>query len=219
MRRRTGKRLVIAMVSAGLGLGAAPKQPDNTPPPPNASKAASSFHAVSRAIDDAVRPWDQAGATAPDSAPGWRAFFDALKSELAAYAAATAPHAQLTSLGRIHQMDRALGGVAWTPAVGVRSALDEWLAPRVRLAWAGRRLVDYVEAHKADSPGSGEHSLSWKKFVDDDLASALASYEGAKTVQARRSALNRLTGVLGSLRKNNQSVRLVILERASGRRR
>ena len=205
MRRRTGKRLLLAMFAAGIGVAAAPLQPEG-PPPPNAAKAPSSYHAVTRAIDDAIRPWDEAGATAPPAAPGWRAFFDALKGELTTYASAAGNNAKLASLGRLHRMDLALWGIAWGPAVQVRSALDEWLTPRVRIAWAERRLSDYVDAHRADSPGSTEHSQLWKQFVDDDLGSALAAYEGSKTVQARRIALKRLTGVLAALRQNNRSV-------------
>ena len=206
MRRRTVNLLLLATCSVAIGPGAAPQVRDGGPPPPNASKAASSFHAVTKAIDEAIKPWEQPGATAPPAAPGWREFFGALKAELGSYSAATDDHARLTSLGRLHQMDLALWGVAWGPAVQVRSALDEWLTPRVRIAWAERRLFDYVEAHRNDSPGSTEHSKLWKTFVDDELGSALAAYEGAKTVQARRAALKRLTGVLASLRRNNQSV-------------
>jgi len=103
-------------------------------------------------------------------------------------------------------MDLALWSVAWTPAARVRSALDEWLTPRIRVAWAERRLVDYLGATRATPPVDRALRL-WEKFVSDDLASALASYEGAKTVQARSVALKRLTVVLAALRRNNQSVR------------
>ena len=206
MKRRTGKRLPLAMITAVFGLGAAPLQPEGPPPPPNAAKAAKSYHAVTKAVDDAIRPWDQPGATAPPAAAGWRTFFDALKGELETYSTATSSNARLASLGRLYQMNQALWSVPWAPAVPVRSALDEWLTPRVRIAWAERRLFDFIEAHRGDSAGSTEHSASWKRFVDDDLGAALAAYEGARTVQARRVALKRLTGVLASLRKNNQVV-------------
>ena len=206
MSHRMGKSLPLAMLAAGVGLAAAPLQPEGPPPPPNAARAAASYHAVLKGIDDAIRPWDQPGATAPAAAPGWRAFFDALKAELATYSVAAEGNARLTSLGRLHKFDLALWGVAWGPVVPIRQALDDWLTPRVRIAWAGRRLFDYAEAHKADSTGSTEHTMAWKRFVDDDLGSALAGYEGAKTVQARRSALKRLTGVLATLRQHNQSV-------------
>ncbi len=207
MRRRTGKQLLLACIAAGAALASAESraQPPSPPLPPNAAKAAASYHAVARAIDDATRPWDQAGPAAPADAPGWRAFFDALKAELASYSAATAKDVKLASLGRIHQMDLALWGFAWAPAIQVRTALDDWLTPRVRIAWAERRLSDYVDAHRGDSAGSTEHSPLWKKFVDDDLGTALATYEGSKTVQARRAALKKLNGVLASLRRNNQA--------------
>ena len=172
-------------------------------PPLNATKAAPSYLAVGKAIAEATRGWDQPGATAPPAAAGWRAFFEALNGELAAYAAAGDDKARLTSLGRIHQMDLALHGVAWAPVAPVRAALDEWLAPRIRIAWAERRLIDFVKGQS----GASENHERWVKFVGDDLASALASYEGAKTVQARQAALKRLTGVLAALRSNNRTVR------------
>ena len=206
MRRRIGNLLLVSC-AIGIGPGAAPQSQGTIPPPLTPSKATPSHYAVGLAISEALKPWDEPNAAAPESAPGWRAFFDALKGELSSYASAGDDRARLLSLNRLHQMDLALWTVAWPPAVRVRTALEEWLTPRVRVAWAERRLVDYVEAHKADSPGSTEHSRLWEKFVGDDLASALASYEGAKTVQARSAALRRLTGVLAALRRNNQSVR------------
>ncbi|WP_435009234.1 hypothetical protein P12x_000484 [Tundrisphaera lichenicola] len=162
---------------------------------------------MGRAIAEAVKPWDEPNATPPESAPGWRAFFEALNGELAHHASATGDRDRLLSLNRLHQMDLALWTVAWAPAVQVRSALEEWLAPRIRIAWAERRLLDFVETHKSDSPGSTEHSEAWNRFIGEDLASSLADYEGARTVQARSDALKRLTTVLGSLRENNQAVR------------
>ncbi len=205
MRRRTGT-LLLACCGVGIGLGAAPRFQDSGPPPANAAKAAPSYYSVGRSIAEIVGEWDKPGATVPPAAAGWRAFFDALNGELAAYAAATDDRARLTSLGRVHQMDLALWGVAWAPAIKVRSALDEWLAPRIRVAWAERRLIDFVESQKAAAPGSAENHERWIRFVGDDLAATLASYEGARTVQARRAALKRLTGVLGSLRQNNRTV-------------
>ena len=205
MRRRTGKILLLLTLASGLGLEAAPLPPDGPPPPPTAARAAASYHAVTKAIDEATRPWDQPGATAPAAAPGWRAFFGELKSELASYASAAEGNVQLASLGRLHKFDMALWSVPWGPVASIRSALDEWLTPRVRIAWAERRLFDYTSAHRGDSTGSAEHTMAWKRFVDNDLASALAGYEGAKTVQARRAALRKLTGVLAALRSNNRA--------------
>ncbi len=199
MRRPYGT-LLLTVCGLGCGLGAAPLQQATPPTPLNASKAAPSYYAVSQAITEITQEWDKEGANASPSAPGWRAFFDGLNGELANFASAPDDKARLLSLGRIHQFDMSLWTTAWAPGTKVRTALDEWLTPRVRLAWAGRRLVEYVEQQKKEA------SPAWVKFVDDDLSSTLASYEGAKTVQARLAAMKRLTGVLGALRDNNRSV-------------
>ena len=205
MKRRTGT-LLLALCGSGLGGNNLAHAQSNAPLPANASKAAPSYHGVTRAITGIVAPWDQPGATVPEAAPGWRAFFDALGQELGTYASAADEQARLVSLGRLHQMSAALNGVAWAPSARVRDALNEWLTPRVRIAWAERRLVEFVTGQKTASPGSAENSERWIKFVGDDLGAALASYEGAKTVQGRRTALKVLTGVLGSLRQQNQAV-------------
>ncbi len=207
MRRRIGLQRVLAIGAIGIGMGVTSSLlADGPPPPPNAAKAPASYYAVTQAIADVTEPWDQAGATVPVEAPGWRAFFDALKAELDQYSTVKTDRERLLSLGRIHRMDTALAGVAWAPSIKVQTALGEWLAPRVKLAWAERRLIDFVENHRGDSPGSTEHALQWKRFVDDDLGTALAAYEAAKTVQARRVALKTLNRVLGSLKKTNQSL-------------
>ena len=203
MKRRTGS-LLLALCGAGLGGEQVAHAQAAAPAiPANASKAAPSYLAISRAIAEVTAPWDQPGATAPEAAPGWRAFFDALGQELGTYAAAGDEQARLVSLGRLHQMSQALNGTTWAAAAPVRNALNEWLTPRVRIAWAERRLVDFVKGQQAAAP---ENADRWVKFVGDDLGAALASYEGAKTVQARRAALKTLTGVLGALRDQNRAV-------------
>jgi len=202
MKRRTGTLLLALLGGAGLVQG----QGMTPPPPANASKAAPSYLGVSKAITEVTTPWDQPGVSVPEAAPGWRAFFDALNQELGTYAVAPDENARLVSLNRLHQMNEALGAVAWEPAARVRVALNEWLSPRVRIAWAERRLVEFVTGQKAASPGSNENHERWIKFVGDELGAALASYEGAKTVQARQVALKALTGALGSLREKNQAV-------------
>ena len=107
MRRRTETRLLLGILAVGIGLGAAPFQGEGPPPPPNAAKAAASYYSVTKAIDDATRPWDQPDATAPPAAPGWREFFGALKSELATYAAAPNAKARATSLDRLYKLNLA----------------------------------------------------------------------------------------------------------------
>jgi hypothetical protein len=178
----------------------------DAPLPPNAAKAAPSYYAVKKAISDVVDPWSQPGATVPPAAPGWQAFFGALEQELGTYASQADAKGRLRSLNRLHQMDMALWGITWAPALKVRAALDEWLTPRIRVAWAERNLIDYVESRKAASDAALENHRRWVKFVGEDLGSSLAAYESAKTVQARRAALKKLTGVLGALRANNRTV-------------
>ena len=203
MKRRTGTLLLALFGTACGGATLAPAQEIAQPLPFNASKAAPSYLGITRSIDEVVSPWSKPNATVPEAAPGWRAFFDALGQELGAYAAAGDEQARLVSLGRLHQMSQAINGTTWSLAFPVRDALNEWLTPRVRIAWAERRLIDFVNGQKANSP---ENSERWVKFVGDDLSAALAGYEGAKTVQGRLAALKTLTGVLGSLREKNEAV-------------
>ena len=205
MKRRTGT-LLLALCGTGLGLAnRADAQSRTLPVPANASKAAPSYLNVTKAITEVVGSWNQPDGTPPAAAPGWQTFFDALSGELGTYATAGDEQARLVSLNRLHEMEQALGAVAWPPAVQVRSALSSWLTPRVRLAWAEKRLLDFVDGQKA-TPGGSANSDPWVKFVGDDLGAALAAYEGAKTVQARQTALKALTGVLGALQERNQAV-------------
>ncbi|WP_435021378.1 hypothetical protein TA3x_002343 [Tundrisphaera sp. TA3] len=202
MSRRT-RFWTLAMVGAGSALGTATfAQQPPAALPVNAAKAAPSYHAVSAAIADVTASWDQPGAVVSDQAPGWRAFFGALGEELDRFGAAADANARLASLGRLHKMDVALTSTSWEPAVRVRRALNAWLAPRIRIAWAGRNLTDYVKGQAGVAPENADH---WVRFVGDDLGAALSSYEGAKTVQARAAALRRLTDVLAALRKGNQA--------------
>ena len=205
MKRRTGT-LLLALCGTGIGMADRVRAQDRPLPiPANASKAAPSYLSVTGAIKDVVEPWAQADATAPEAAPGWRTFFDALTNELGTYATAKDENARLVSLNRLSEMEQALIAVAWEPATNVRSALSTWLAPRVRLAWAEKSLLDFVGVQKS-APGGNENSDLWVKFVGDDLGAALASYEGAKTVQERQNALKAFTGVLGALQERNQAV-------------
>lgn len=171
-----------------------------------AAPAAPSYLAVERAIDSVRAGWAAPGAVAQPNAPGWNAFFDALRAELAAYGAATTEDDRLRSLGRLHQMSEALQGVAWAPAAGVREALREWLRPRVRLAWAGRQLVDTVNRLPAtSSPDAGGNRDRWVQFVGNDLGDALRAYEGAQTVRDRQAGLQRVHAALDSLQAGNRS--------------
>jgi hypothetical protein len=189
--RRTGFRallLGLAMLAPLLGGHPASGQV--------AAPAAPSYAAVVRAIDSIRAGWEK---SAPVEAGGWNTYFDALRSELAAYAAAKTSNDQLGPLNRVYRLSSGLDGLAWEPAVELREALREWLRPRVRMAWAERRLTEAL----AGVPESAPTRKEWTAFVDDKLGGALRSFEAAKTVQARRAAISRLHGALESLRKTN----------------
>ena len=113
MRRHIGN-LLLASCAIGTGAGRArPVQGTAPPPPLNASKATPSYYAVEPVDRRGPQALGRARRHAPESAPGWRAFFDALKGELASYASAADDRARLLSLNRLHKMDLALWTVAW----------------------------------------------------------------------------------------------------------
>src|SRR5947209_2155090 len=130
MQHRDTWKRILMLGSLGFCLGAAP--------------AAPSHYGVERSIDEIRNAWARPGANAQPNAPGWNAFFDALRREFQAYDAAPSENDRLVSLNRLYQMSVALRGIAWPPAVRVREELRAWLRPRVRLAWAERSLIDSV---------------------------------------------------------------------------
>ena len=72
-------------------------------------------------------------------------------------------------------MSAALSSVPWTPAIQLREELRQWLRPRVRLAWAERRLDDTVRNLPPTSdPSTVANRQRWVNFVSDDLGLALA---------------------------------------------
>ena len=181
-----GAPLGLAAWILGVALGAAP--------------AAPSYHGIERTIAQVREDWKQAGARPQPNAPGWEAFFDAVSRDLHAYATAETEDARLRPLGRLYQMSVALQGVSWAPAVELRAGLREWLGPRVRLAWAGRRLKEAIAGlPPVDASAARENRRRWLGFVDDDLGGALRAYEGAETVAGRQDALKRIYGALTTL--------------------
>src|SRR5215210_5441886 len=130
MRRALAWKLSLAAWALGVALGAAP--------------AAPSYVGVERTIERVRQEWKKAEARPQPHAEGWNAFFDAVLGELRAYAAAGDEDARLRSLGRLYQMSVTLEGVTWAPAGELRAALRTWLRPRVRLAWAERRLREAI---------------------------------------------------------------------------
>ncbi|MDR3637319.1 MAG: hypothetical protein P4L84_26180 [Isosphaeraceae bacterium] len=177
---------MIAALAVAAGFGAAP--------------AAPSYHSVERAVQEIRNDWKKPGAATPTNAPGWDAFFDALVNELQAYTVAQGETDQLGSLNRLYQMSVALNGVSWTPAARVHAELRSWLRPRVRLAWAERKLVEAVQGLPETTDGSARSNRDrWIQFVNSDLGAALRQYDGARTVAQRQEALKHVYGALRAL--------------------
>jgi hypothetical protein len=186
------------MTLAGLALAAAVSL--------GAAPAAPSYYEVQQSIARVRAAWDKPGARPQPNAPGWNAFFDAMLGQLQAYTAATDEDGRLRALGQLYQMSVSLQGINWAPANEVRDGLRNWLRPRVRLAWAERRLVETVRGlpTTADA-GVRRNRDRWVDFVGDDLGEALKDYEGAPTVQARQASLKRLYGALDQLDSGNKA--------------
>ena len=113
---------------------------------------------------------------------------------------------RLRPLARLYRISTSLQGVGWAPAAELREELRAWLRPRVRLAWAERRLVESVRA----LPPSGDQAVTanrqhWFHFVEDDLGAALREYEGATTVTQRQAGLHRVYAALQALQAGNRT--------------
>src|ERR1700722_17334050 len=91
------------------------------------------------------------GAPPQPNQAGWDALFDAVQSDLKAYDKAESDASRLETLDRVSQISNSLGSVAWTPAATLRGELTQWLRPRIRLAWAARRLSETVQALPAST--------------------------------------------------------------------
>jgi hypothetical protein len=191
MRRFGVWKGILALGSVVVGLAAAP--------------AAPSYHAVERTIQEIRAGWSKPGAPAQPNAPGWNALFDALQSEFRTYASAADENARLASLNRIYQVSVALSRSTWQPAVSLREELRTWLRPRVRLAWAERRLVERVRSLQDTNDANVRANRDrWVRFVGEQLGSALRVYDAAATVAQRQEALKQVYGALNALQEKNQ---------------
>lgn len=190
-RLGSGKTAVL-MVAMATALGAAP--------------AAPSYYEVERAISATRESWGKPGAPAQPNAPGWNAFFDTLSAELRTHTAAPSENERLASLNRVYQMSVALAGTSWRPAVELREALRAWLRPRVRLAWAERRLVEQLRnlGLTAD-PNVLSNRDRWVQFVGRELGQALTEYDAATTVAQRQDGLKRVYATLNALQASNRT--------------
>ncbi len=168
--------------------------------------APTSYLGVERTIEDIRKTWTGPGASPQPNRAGWDELFDALQGDLKTYAKAESETSRLEALNRVYQISNGLGTVSWPPAARLRDEIRQWLRPRVRLAWAGRRLSDTVEALPASAdPGVKANRSRWVEFVHNDLGNALRDYDAADTVSRRQAALHRVHASLRLLKEGNQS--------------
>jgi hypothetical protein len=190
MKRLVGWRPMIALTLGLICLGAAP--------------SATSYFGVEQTITKIQDAWSQEGARPQPHAAGWNAFFDSLRGAFQAYSKAQTSSEQLRVLDRLYRFSVALRGITWKPAVEVREELRAWLRPRVRLAWAQRRLVDAVRGMPPTTAADVRANRArWIQFTSDDLGTALRSYEAAATVAQHQEALKRIQTALDSLESGN----------------
>ncbi len=196
------QRLVVATIAAGMlmspGVGSSNSAQAAAPAP-------TSYNGVEKTISSIRDSLSRPGAVADPNAPGWNVFFDALLNDLRAYSQADNPTDRLTALNRIYQMSVALAAVPWAPAIQLREELRQWMRPRVRLAWAERRLDETVRGLPPTSdPSIIANRQRWVDFVANDLGDALSEYHGATTVAHRQDGLKRVHDALRSLQTRNQ---------------
>ena len=195
MRRKM--RLTIATVVVGMELVSAVSA---------AAPATPSYQGVEHTIESIRQAWSQPGARPQPNRPGWDALFDSVTNDLQSYTKAESETERLAALDHLYQISGAMGAVAWPPAATLRDELREWLRPRVRLAWARRRLSDTVQALPAASdPNVLANRARWVDFVRNDLGTALRDYDGAATVAQRRASLARIHESLNALSSANKA--------------
>jgi len=171
-----------------------------------AAPAAPSYYTIEKSIASIRETWAKPGALPQPNAPGWNALFDTLLEELKAYSTQSDQGIRLNALNRVYQMSVALRGITWKPGAALREDLRAWLRPRVRLAWAERRLIDWVRRlQKTSDPGVTQNREKWIRFVGNDLGDALRKYDGALTVAQRVQSLDRLNDAIRVLKSGNQS--------------
>ena len=94
----------------------------------------------------------------------------------------------------------------WHQAANLREETRQWLRPRLRLAWARRRLSEVI---KALPPTTDTKILAnrdrWVDFEKNDLGNALRDYDGAATLPQRQAALHRIHESLNSLDERNKA--------------
>jgi hypothetical protein len=171
-----------------------------------AAPATPSYAGVEQTIQAIRQAWSGPGAPPQPNRPGWDAFFDAVLADLQSYAKAESEVQRLESLGHLYQLSNSLAAVAWQPAANLREETRQWLRPRVRLAWANRRLGETVGSLPPSSdPNVQANRARWLDFVQNDLGAALGAYNSAATVAQRQAALDRIHESLAGLAERNKS--------------
>ncbi len=194
MRRMVRLLVATIAVTSGLVLAASAAAPV-TP----------SYQGVEGTIQAIRQSWEKPGAAVQPNRAGWDALFDALLNDLRGYGKAADESDRLAALDHIYQISEALGSSAWQPATNLREEVREWLRPRLRLAWAARRLSETVAAMPATSDSKvTANRQRWVEFVRTDLGSALKEYDSAPTVAKRQTALHRIHESLSTLSAGNQ---------------
>ena len=85
-----------------------------------------------------------------------------------------------------------------------RDELRNWLRPRVKLAWAERRLVDKVRGLSAPaSPAVQQNRRAGSSSSTRTWDAALRQYDAATTVAQRQEALDKVNASLGALKEKN----------------
>jgi hypothetical protein len=190
--------MILAGILAGICTGSQGRALAAAPAP-------SSYAGVEKVISTVRQSWTQPGAPLDPNSPGWEAIFDALLNDLREYSRAASSEVRLGPLNRIYQVSTALAPVPWAPAQELREALRQWLRPRVRLAWAERRLGETVRnLPPTNDPSVSANRQRWVDFVDDDLGQALTRYNSAASVTQRQAALASVHRSLRALQGRNQ---------------
>jgi hypothetical protein len=192
MRPTTLRHLLLMILAVAVSAGAAPAPP--------------SYYVVERTIGKIRADWAKPGSNSQPNASGWNALFDATLADLHTYTVARSEDDRLAALSRLYQISNGLASVGWAPAAELREGLREWLRPRVRLAWAERRLVDKIQGMPASTnPSVTGNRESWLQFVNNNLGQALHDYDGATTVAQRAKGLKNIYTALGALQTQNQT--------------
>ena len=125
-------RLLVASVAVASGFVLAASA---------AAPVTPSYQGVERTIQAIRKSWDARGPLRSPIGPGWDAIFDAVLNDLREYGKCCGRYPidwrrSTTSTS----FQRFWAPPTWQPAANLREELREWLRPRLRLAWARRRL-------------------------------------------------------------------------------